>query len=531
MTSRDKSYSDNDKQNGKYRKFIEKSTVQFGCVDSSNEPWFLMLTNPIKITEFVLTLLLFGVVVYLITLPDPGLRQTTSIFVIGISIAFLFFDSIQIIAHFAGSDLPEYPMVFINFLGVIFYLAAGCALLYTAPVQTWGRLTSFMLCFMISVVHTIGFLIILLIWRHRFCSMKKCHPLSYGQSGQIFFKNDGGPFFPGNCSCAMENITAEIIEPYESKNYQVFQRPQYTERHHSVPELSLQKQTEIQAEVAHKSRTGSRPDDTTQSVKYSEDLDQTGNQTCDICQRPLPEIARALETTFGQADTSQFPLASSSPKYTHRSSSPRAISTPPHGSHISSPVRQSIQSSLQYTRGHRPGLHTYTTTIPNAIVVKPAPTPPPAPTVAITTTTTSPTPAPTQPTSRAGPCCEFCNCASTICGKVHKLQHNKSQEQVQQSQPSQVNQLHWACFTTAPGTETAIFDATGKQFGCDTGLNPSDKPTMGYNAAYNTRPQMMQAAELSTTVGSIPKSLSDGSSSSFHVQKNKRTQTKSQKKI
>lgn len=39
---------------------------------------------------------------------------------------------------------------------------------------------------------------------------------------------------------------------------------------------------------------------------------------------------------------------------------------------------------------------------------------------------------------------------------------------------------------------------------------------------------MMQAAELSTTVGSIPKSLSDGSSSSFHVQKNKRTQTKSQ---
>lgn len=65
----------------------------------------------------------------------------------------------------------------------------------------------------------------------------------------------------------MENITAEIIEPYESKNYQVFQRPQYTEQHHSVPDLSLQKQTETQVEVAHKSRTGSRPDDTTQVKK------------------------------------------------------------------------------------------------------------------------------------------------------------------------------------------------------------------------------------------------------------------------
>lgn len=62
----------------------------------------------------ILTLCLFGIVVYLITLPDPGLRQTTSIFVIGTSIAFLFFDSVQIIAHFAGSDLPEYPVIILH---------------------------------------------------------------------------------------------------------------------------------------------------------------------------------------------------------------------------------------------------------------------------------------------------------------------------------------------------------------------------------------------------------------------------------
>lgn len=48
----EKSISENE-QNGKYRRFLQKNAVQLGCVDTQTDPWFLKLTTPIKIIEFV----------------------------------------------------------------------------------------------------------------------------------------------------------------------------------------------------------------------------------------------------------------------------------------------------------------------------------------------------------------------------------------------------------------------------------------------------------------------------------------------
>ncbi|CAD6241368.1 GSCOCG00002694001-RA-CDS, partial [Cotesia congregata] len=236
-------------------------------------------------------------------------------------------------------------MVFVNFLGVIFYLAAGCALLYTAPVKTWGRLASFMLCFLISVVHTITFLTILLIWRHRFSAMRKCHPVSYGQyfpGGPKMFTQNGS-IMPENCTCGMAAVPTQEVESHEANtNVDVYHKPQYPDRPHSERETSSQK-----------------------SLQYRENLNQT---TCDICHRPLPEVPQASESIGEQLETTQLPLAQSSPRYSRRSSSPRSMIP------SATPVHQNIQS-VQFCRGPHPicpAAFKGCGIIPTSIVVKSA---------------------------------------------------------------------------------------------------------------------------------------------------------------
>ncbi|XP_011310329.1 uncharacterized protein [Fopius arisanus] len=194
------------------------------------------------------------------------LTDVACILLICLTSSHLFFQALDIMNQFFGDSVPESPMYIFSLTGMILFAIAGISLIYyvTSLMAFWAILMTMILCFVISILYAMEVIAVLLYWKKKYSSWKKCHPLTIEATSvepitrTLFTKACDFPSSDVNiCKCEITTSVSGqgLVDPsmdtsgqHETRKISFARRRQYVDSPCSVPALSIQTVGQVQTD-------------------------------------------------------------------------------------------------------------------------------------------------------------------------------------------------------------------------------------------------------------------------------------------
>ncbi|XP_063995310.1 uncharacterized protein LOC135172836 [Diachasmimorpha longicaudata] len=241
----------------------------------------------LRLIQFLTTLLIFSLAIYLTVMSRRYLTDVACILLICLSSSHLFFQGLDIMNHFFGDGVPESPMYIFSLIGMILFAIAGISLIHyvTSYISFWAILMTMILCFIISFLYTIEIIAVLFYWRRKYSAWKKCHPVMMEPMTKTSFtKTCEFPSPNANiCKCEITTSvsgqdfldpTVDITETHGMRKINYARRRQYVDSPCSVPALTIQAVGEVQTD----NRLTSLGEAQTANAQMKETIIQTATQ-------------------------------------------------------------------------------------------------------------------------------------------------------------------------------------------------------------------------------------------------------------